>query len=111
MATEDGIAAAKARVEEASKALSEAEAEHDAARTEYENQFSLARRTFKSLGSKTKAYRAENIAPKEEAVERARERLNDASRAQQVAEGRSPYPVPTPQVVPNSGCTVPVQMK
>mmetsp|Transcript_115961 Transcript_115961/g.205311 ORF Transcript_115961/g.205311 Transcript_115961/m.205311 type:complete len:126 (+) Transcript_115961:57-434(+) len=49
----------------AAKALSSAKEAHDAARSKYVAQFSLPRRAFKHFGTRTKAYRAEHVAPRE----------------------------------------------
>lgn len=56
-----------AMVEEraAAQAFKQAKAAHQRARAEYVAKFSLARRAFKDLGSRTKAYRKEHVAPKE----------------------------------------------
>mmetsp|Transcript_100178 Transcript_100178/g.157905 ORF Transcript_100178/g.157905 Transcript_100178/m.157905 type:complete len:131 (-) Transcript_100178:48-440(-) len=59
---------------EAWRALEAAKQEHDRARSKYVSQFSLLRRAFKDLGSRTKAYRETHIAPKEEKLASARAR-------------------------------------
>jgi len=63
---------AERRVRAAARALEKAESDHTAARAEYKARFSLLRRAFKHLGTRTSTYRAEHVTPKEENLRRAR---------------------------------------
>mmetsp|Transcript_3232 Transcript_3232/g.5228 ORF Transcript_3232/g.5228 Transcript_3232/m.5228 type:complete len:130 (+) Transcript_3232:67-456(+) len=87
---EGKLAAARLEEDAAARALAGAKEAHDAARAEYVEQFSLARRAFKDFGSRTKAYRAEHIAPLEEQLREAEARwdLAEWSLRQQECEAK-----------------------
>mmetsp|Transcript_135705 Transcript_135705/g.247460 ORF Transcript_135705/g.247460 Transcript_135705/m.247460 type:complete len:119 (-) Transcript_135705:105-461(-) len=61
----DALAAARRDERVAAKALAAVKDEHDAARAQYVAHFSLLRRTFKDLGTRTRSYRADHVAPRE----------------------------------------------
>lgn len=61
----DKVSAVLLEEEAAAKAFANAKLEHCTARAHYVKRFSLLRRAFKDFGTRTKAYRAEHVAPKE----------------------------------------------